>query len=119
MNEGYQVPAGAWAGFLVDEEEPSSIQILEGRAQVGYPVGDVVNAGSVAGEEPGDGAGAGSRLDEFDRSDKGHVHVMSRQFLDAGTSGPGDGFEGRYGLSNGRNCNANVVERKPVHESVR
>jgi hypothetical protein len=118
MNEGHQVPTGARAGFLVDEVEPLGIQILEGRAQVGDPISDVVNAGPPAGEEPGDGAGVGSRLDEFYGSDKGYVHVVFGKFLDAGTSGPGDGFEGCYGLSDGRDCDADVVEWEFVHESV-
>ena len=78
MNEGYQVPSGAKAGFFVDELEPSSIKILEGRAEVGHPVGDVVNAGSAAGEETCDGAGTRSRLDEFDGSDESDVHALFR-----------------------------------------
>lgn len=89
--------------------------MLKSGAKVGHPVSDVVNAGSVAGEEACYRAGAESRLDEFDGSDEGNVDVLFRQFFDAGTSGTRDGFEDRYGLSNGRNCDANVVERKSVH----
>ena len=89
--------------------------MLEGRTEVGYPVGDVVNAGSAPGEETCYRAGVGSRLDEFNESDEGDVHVLLGQFFDGGTSGLRDGFEDRYGLSNGGNCDANVVERKPIH----
>ncbi len=91
---------------------------MEGRAKVGYSVRDMMNAGSSTGHETRDGAVARSRLDEFDRSDEGHVDVIGRQFLDTGTSGAGDGFESPYGLLNGRNCDAHMVERKTVHESV-
>ena len=91
---------------------------MESGEKVGHPVGDVMNAGSAVGEEACDGTGAGSRLDEFYESDEGDVDVFCWQFFDAGTSGPGDGFEGRRGLLNGRNCDADVVERKTVHGSV-
>ena len=92
--------------------------MLEGRSEVGYPVGDVMKTGSATGEETCDRTGIGSRFDEFQGSDEGDVDVLFGQFFDVGTSGPGNGFVNRRGLLDGRNRDADVVERKTVHMAV-
>ena len=92
--------------------------MLEGRSEVGYPVGDVMKTGSATSEETCDRTGIGSRFDEFQGSDEGDVDVLFGQFFDVGTSGPGNGFVNRRGLLDGRNRDADVVERKTVHMAV-
>jgi hypothetical protein len=89
--------------------------MLKDRTEIGHTVRDVVEPGSATREETCHGAGIGSRLDEFNGSDEGNVDVVLGEFFNRGTCRPRNGFEDRRGLLNGRNCDADVVERKTVH----
>ena len=116
MKEGDLVSPGPGTRLAVDQLEPSGIQFCEGRTQVGYPVGDVVKARPAALDEARDGTVRRARLEKLEEADEGHVHAVVRKFFDRGTSVPGDGFQQRCGFLYGRNRDADVIERIPVHD---
>jgi thioredoxin 1 len=99
---------------FVDELVALSREAGQGGLQVGYTVGNVVQAGTATLQEPAYGGIRAGRLQQLEpasaTADEDNIDLLGGDVLHRGTGGAGDGFKERLHAGDGLHSDRHVVE---------
>src|SRR5690606_31199401 len=119
VEEGDAMAVGARARLLVDEADAGPAQAIQRGGEIRDGVGEVMEAGAAALEEPGDRGLGRDRLDQLEAcvaaADERDRDALVGDALDRGTVPAGDELEDRKRLRDGADGDSDVVEREFGH----
>lgn len=109
------VASGAETRSLVDELQALAPESLESLDEVGNPIGDMVEAGPPALEEPAHGRVRAQWFQELQAANEEDTDPLVLDLFDRGTGVAGDELVQRARLFQGGNGHGNVVKRIIEH----